>query len=245
MNLARLHAEILAPADCSRDLRGRLWALFAASYDSVDRPRFESDLDGKSHVILLRDDDGQAQGFSTLTRMEAAVDGQPVRALFSGDTIIDPRFWGEQALVRGWCRVAAEELRSAGDTPLYWFLISKGYRTYLYLPLFYREFWPRHERATPGEAQRVLDGLATARFGPAYCPETGLIRFEESLGQLKPELAGVPERRQLDPNVAFFLKKNPGYAEGVELACLARLSIDNTRSLGRRIFEAELALAHA
>ena len=41
----------------------------------------------------------------------------------------------------------------------YWFLISKGYKTYRFLPLFFREFYPRHDAPTPAWAKEILDAL--------------------------------------------------------------------------------------
>jgi hypothetical protein len=65
-----------------------------------------------------------------------------------------------------------------------------------------------------------------------------VLRFERSLGQLKPELCDVPEGRREDPRVRFFLNSNPGYARGEELVCLARIAPENMRSVaGRAVAE--------
>ena len=93
--------------------------------------------------------DGTVRGFSTQRVLAATVEGTRVRAIFSGDTVIDRAYWGEQELVRGWSRFAGAVRAEAPETPLFWFLISKGYRTYLYLPLFFARYFPRHDAPTP------------------------------------------------------------------------------------------------
>jgi hypothetical protein len=216
-----------------------IYELFHRHYEHVSWPQFERDLGEKDAVIVLRDGRGIPCGFSTQKVMRISVDGCPVRAIFSGDTIIDPAHWGDQELGRAWCRYVGQVRATELDTPLYWFLISKGYRTYLYLPIFFEKYYPACAWPTPAAEQRILDALARSRFSNYYNPETGLIVFPESRGNLKPELADVPPRRLNSPHVRFFLSRNPSFAQGVELACLAEISPENMRSYPARILGEE------
>ena len=138
--------------------------------------------------------------------------------------------------MRSWCRFAGAVAAEEPAIPLYWFLICKGHRTYLYLPLFFRTYHPRHDAPAPPRALEVLDVLAADRFPDAYRPESGLLVFPESHGQLTPDLAEVPDGRRDDPRVRYFMERNPGYASGDELVCLTRISADNMKSLARRKF---------
>jgi len=207
----------------------------------VSWARFEADLAEKDCVVLLHDAaTGDVRGFSTQKVIPAVVRGQRLQALFSGDTIIDPAFWGDQELIRGWCRFAGAVLAAAPGTPLYWLLISKGYRTYLYLPLFFTRYYPSPTEATPSFEQEVIDTLASQKFGSCYRRASGTLEFPERVGNLTPALASVPTARQRDPRVRFFLERNPSYALGTELVCLAEISPDNMRSIARRVLvEAE------
>ncbi len=209
-----LTSAVLPAAAVDPELEARLWQLHAAHYDGVDRDRFRADLAEKDWVILLRDAAGAVAGFSTQVRMEATVAGRRVRALFSGDTLIAREHWGTQELVRAWCRLAGRLKAEAAETPLYWFLISKGHRTYLYLPLFFREYFPRAERALPPFEGAVLRALAEARYPGQYDPVSGLIEPAGPHDRLKPELDAAPGRAG-NPHVHFFLQRNPRYAEGV------------------------------
>lgn len=237
----RLSSTIVAPPALSARQRDAMFEIFARHYDEVSRERFESDLAEKDAVVLLEDAEGVISGFSTQQVLSARAGGRRIRALFSGDTVIDRSHWGEQELCRGWSRYAGRVLAEEPDTPLYWFLISKGFRTYLYLPLFFRTFYPCAGTATPAFEQHVLDAIASAKFAGDYDPATGLIVFPRSQGQLTGELASVPLHRQRDEHVRFFLSRNPRYAEGEELACLAEISPDNLNAFGRRLFEGQAA----
>ena len=158
MTTRRLSSQVLPVQEIDADFTAKLYQLFAAYYDkNVTLARFESDLAEKDFIVVLRDtESGEPRGFSTQQILRITVDGKPIRALFSGDTIIDPDYWGEQELVRGWCRVVGQLLAEESEVPLYWLLISKGHRTYLYLPVFYHEFWPRY------------GSREDSRFCPAY-----------------------------------------------------------------------------
>lgn len=233
----KLHNEIVSVDALEGTDRDTLFGLYSQHYSGAKREQFESDLAEKEVVILLRDrSDQKVRGFSTQMILRQRIGGEEVRALFSGDTIIAPSHWGDQELRRGWCRYAAAALTSEPGIPLYWFLITKGYRTYRYLPVFFRDFFPHHDRETPHRLQVLLNSFARQKFGEAYDSSSGLVRFSESHGHLSDELSAVPERRADDPHVRFFLQRNPDYARGVELVCITEISHDNIRPFARHMF---------
>lgn len=231
MNSKRLIGKIRIRAElCDAEIRA-LFEIFSRHYEKVSWSGFVGDLEEKDYVVVLVDSlTGEPRGFSTQQILKTEHEGRTVRTIFSGDTIIDRAFWGEQELVRTWCRFAGQVLAAEPQTPLYWFLISKGYRTYLFLPLFYREFYPRRDAVMPRFDKSLMDSLALAKFGDDYNSETGLIRFAESHGHLASELVDVPRGRREHPDVQFFLSRNPQYWRGDELVCLARIHPENMRS---------------
>jgi hypothetical protein len=236
MRTSRLLSETVPVEELGTAETNAMYSLLAENYENVNRQSFEADLFEKDCAILLRDvQDLGLRGFSTQKVMNFQVDGQPMRAVFSGDTIIARSHWGEQELGRAWSQFVAELYAEEPGIPLYWFLISKGYRTYLYLPLFFHHFFPRHDRVTPAREQNILDTLAESRYPEYYSRESGLVVFPESRGNLNHELAEISAHRLRNPHVRFFLSRNPGFASGHELACLAKISAENMRSYAYRM----------
>lgn len=223
-------SDVVSREALTRRDRDEMFALYTRYFATSDRMTFERDLAEKEWVILLRDSDGTVDGFSTLMRMEVA--GASV--FFSGDTIVARHRWGTYDLPRLWGR---HVFATAGENA-YWFLISSGFRTYRYLPLFFRRFHPVFDRDTPPEMKALLDRVAVAKFGDAYDAQSGVIR----LATPSPLRAGVSDpspRVDRDPHVRFFVNANPGHEEGDELACLvpidpANLTPAGLRMLGRR-----------
>jgi hypothetical protein len=203
-----------------------MWTLFEKSYAGARREIFERDLAEKNHVIVLKDASGLVQGFSTLLKMEVAE--HDALTVFSGDTIISPGFWGQTALQRAFLWYLLAQRHARAGKPVYWFLITKGYRTYLLISRYFPNHWPRHDDLIPVLESGVLDVLCRRKFGEAWDLSSGLLRYAgtPSAVRLSAELADVPPRMLRDPDVKFFLARNPKWAEGDELCCLARADDD-------------------
>jgi hypothetical protein len=222
----RLVAALVARAEIPAPVRDSMWLLFRAYYDEVERDRFDADLDHKDHVILLSDRrDRTLRGFATLTRDRRRVQGREVVSVFTGDTIVDAAYWGQNALQRAFYRYLVATKLLHPSARVYWFLISKGYKTYLLLSRNFPDFWPRHDRATPAFEAEVLHTLAAARFGDAFLPGRGVLHYPQSLGRLRHHVAPLDAALLEDPDIRFFAEKNPGHVVGDELCCLGRVDL--------------------
>lgn len=217
--------RLVSPAQLTDCQTNRMYELMAAHYDGVRKDAFLKDLAEKSCVILLEEEE-EMIGFST----QKLIEYEGVRAVFSGDTIIHRDHWGTQRLSRAFARHFFDH----PDGPLYWFLISKGYKTYKYLPTFFKEFYPRHDQPTPPGMQTLLDGYGQLLYPGEYNPSTGVIEYKGEKDRLKEELQDLSERAG-DPNYQFFARMNPGHRQGHDLACITLLSRDNLRRGAERI----------
>jgi hypothetical protein len=211
-----------------------MFDLYGRYFCNTSQDSFLRDLAEKDWVILLRDGD-RIVGFSTQMVFWLRVNDREHAFLFSGDTIVDRAHWQDSGLAGSFGHVMLRLIRESGGTPLYWFLISKGYRTYRFLPVFFNRFYPAFDRTTPPEVARLIDAAANHKFGGAYDAATGLVRFGGRKDRLRPEMCEIPESRRRDPHVRFFLEKNPGYRLGDELACLAPIHHDNLNALACRV----------
>ncbi len=227
-------------ADLTPSRRDEMFALMTAAYEHVDRATFAADLDEKDWVLQVVDEETQRlKGFSTQMLLRVEVEGRPVCALFSGDTIVDRDARGQWGLfqVSGW--FVRSLIAAYPDEELYWFLISKGYKTYRFLPLFFHEFYPRHDEPTPPQFRRMIDALGDCKFGDAYDRAAGIVRAGPTSGRLRPGVADITADRLTDPHVRFFAECNPRHALGDELCCIAPLSLANFTPAAYRAMGAE------
>ena len=214
--------------------RQQMFNLLARHFDGVTPEQFARDLGEKNWVLLLSRADGRLVGFSTILAYETSFGGKPLSVIYSGDTIVAPEGWGSSALARGWISCVRELRETYPRGPYFWLLLTSGFRTYRFLPVFWREFHPRFDSVMPHVRRELRDHLALERFGRAYDSARGIVRFAHPQ-KLRGELKAIPQGRAQDPHVAFFLSQNPGHEEGDELVCLTELSDENLTRAGRRM----------
>jgi hypothetical protein len=224
---------LLPREDLSAGQRGEMFELLLRHFEGVTRSQFERDLGEKNWVIEIRRDE-RLVGFTTLLVEKAEFDGEAITAIYSGDTIMAPEAWRSTALSRTWI-AAVNHLRA--DFPArrcFWLLLTSGFRTYRFLPVFWRDFHPRFDESTPPASQRLLEKLARERYGTAFDAQTGLVHFPQPQ-KLRGKLGAFSPGREADEHVAYFLVRNPRHADGDELVCLTEISELNLTSAGRRM----------
>lgn len=217
--------------------RDSMFRLLQRYFSGVERAVFEKDLGEKQWAVLLLAGDGSVVGFTTLMTWRErspkdfgcdGLDGsEEVLILFSGDTIVDRAHWGELALWRAWGSLAERAVEESG-LPAYWFLLCSGYKTYRFLTTFFSRFYPRRDPPVghAGGEARLLDLVATRRFDGRWDREAGIVRLGDGVA-LRRGVADIGERELADPDIAFFVRANPGHDAGDELACIARFDHGN------------------
>ena len=212
-----------------------MFRVFSENFNGATMEIFERDLGSKNWVILLREPQtGELAGFSTLALYETTFESKPLSVVYSGDTIIRREFWGTPQLPSTWIKTVLEKSANMAQ-PLYWLLISSGYKTYRFLTVFYKEFYPRYDAPTPPDMQAIMEHLARQRFGSDYHCAEGVVRFTNGAMPLREGVAEVTEERLHDPHVSFYIERNPGYVNGDELVCITRVHPDNFTAAGRRM----------
>jgi len=229
----RVRSFLLAREELTSEQQEAMFRLLAEHFAGVTKARFQSDLNEKNLVILLLSGE-QIVGFSTMLCFGASFQGEAVRIIYSGDTIVAPEAWGTTALPRGWIRAVEQALASRNGGRCFWLLLTSGFRTYRFLPVFWREFYPRFDRPTPLEQQRLLHQIAGDRFGAQFDSRHGIVRFRQPQ-RLVAGLGEIPAARMNDPHVAFFASHNPGHVQGDELVCLTEICPANLTRAGRRM----------
>ncbi|HEY0711318.1 MAG TPA: hypothetical protein VGF45_01495 [Polyangia bacterium] len=204
-----------------------MYRLFAGYYVNADAPTFMRDLAKKDGAILVRDKrSGELRGFTTIKKVSLWDGDREATGIFSGDTILDPTCWGDRTLKDAFTRyLFSLWLRSFGR-PLYWLLISKGYKTYMLLAKNFVNYYPRHDRPADPNLARLTQAYCDKLFPGKYDRARGILDFGENAQRLREEVAPItPAMRLEDPHINFFERRNPGWRQGHELPCVAEISI--------------------
>ena len=229
-----MNGSLLAREDIDAATQTTMHRLLARHFFGVGEDQFEADLADKTHVVLLERSPGELVGFSTFAFERIEYCGKPLDVVTSGDTIMDPAAWQSSVLSRTWIEAVLGLHREHGVGRLVWLLITSGFRTYRFLPVFWKTFYPRFDATTPVQTQTMIRALAYRRYGDRFDACSGVVRFDRPQ-VLRPHLAGIPARKRLDPHVAFFDRANPRHIDGDELVCLTEITQANLTSAGRRM----------
>lgn len=226
--MGTLVGRVVNITDLTSAKRDKMYLLMTEYYSDIERGAFYRDLDEKDGLILLFDSEDQTiKGFSTLMGLRIFVDNKKIRALFSGDTVVDFGYRGQFALHKTWLMHVLAESEKEKESKLFWFLTSKGYKTYRMLPLIFRTFYPNYKTVTPAFEQKILHGLASMKYPTEYSQSAGVIYHGTKTDRVKDGVADIGEKELIDPHVRFFVEKNPAYFKGDDLACIAEINREN------------------
>ncbi len=217
----------------------QMFAILDKYYANCTWDQFQKDLSNKNRVILLEDArSGELKGFTTLRQFVTRTkEGREIAGLFSGDTIIEAEYWGQWALKTNFYKamlIAWWEnwLETGGRRPLFWFLISKGYKTYLLLANNFFEHWPRYDAILPQEQKLVIEALAEELYpgrlravsSQDHLGEGLVLAFEKGSPCLRESVAPITSKHLENPKIRFFQNLNPGWEQGHELCCITPIS---------------------
>jgi hypothetical protein len=242
----RLHGSIIEADKLEARQRDAMFRLLDATFANVRRKTFDADLAAKQWVIRVHDPVSRdLVGFSTQVLLGPEKIGADVHVLYSGDTVVQRKHWGDFALAHMWGRLALELIDVYGEGPLYWLLTSKGFRTYRYLPMFFHEWRPRCGQATPPYERWLIDTLGTYLSPQNYDPRTQVIRAGAEKDFVRPGLSDPLGRAACDEHVRYFLDLNPRYDRGDELCCLAPLTRENFTRAAYRVIDSAPRLSNS
>jgi hypothetical protein len=221
--MPRLSFSIVPVGSVTRTEQEVMFHLFLQYYDLPNPADFFRDFAAKDDVIILRDrKTKEIKGFSTQKKLTHEIDGKKYLGVFSGDTIIDRDYWGDNTLGLAFFWYLTKLSLPWPWTRIYWHLISKGYKTYLLMTNNFTTFYPRFDKKTPSFFQSLTEDFAHQLYPETYDKEKGLLIFEGPHEHLKGNVAPITsDLRQRYPHINYFAEHNPNWEKGDELVCIA------------------------
>jgi len=232
--MSDLFGEILEIKElCNEDI-AVMYKLMDEFYDNMTLEYFIKDLKEKDYCIILRDNLKIIQGFSTQKIIEVDVDDKKVHGVFSGDTIIHSDYWGSFELHKAFAKFFFDYGEKYDE--FYWFLISKGYKTYKMLPAFFKKSYPSYKEQAPKYIQDIMNAFGNASYPEEFDEESGVIKYKHVKDKLKEGVADIDDKKLRDKHIKYFVEINPTYIDGNDLVCLAKMEKDNLRPTAKRLF---------
>ena len=201
----------------------KMYGIFQRYYENADLDTFLRDMSRKTGVFLMmRRSDREIVGFSTVAKMDMNIRGRAIKGVFSGDTIIEREYWGSRALPMAFFLYLVRTVLRHPLTPVFWLLISKGYKTYLLLTNNFFRYYP-HPEGRYQEYQPLIPEYCERLFPGYYDADRGVLDFGQAYQRLKSDVAPITdEMRATSKTIAFFEACNPEWHRGTELPCVGR-----------------------
>jgi len=219
---AALSATYVRIGDIDVHAIRQMYAVYSQYYENTAWDIFLHDLSKKSGAFIMRNPSGRVVGFSTVMTTDITVNGAQVRGVFSGDTIIERDYWGSRALPLAFFLYLVRVVLRHPLTPVFWLLISKGYKTYLLLANNFFRFYPHPENRYQ-QYQPIIPQYCERLFPGYYDAERGILDFGNDYQRLKADVAPINDDvRRASQAAAFFEACNPEWHRGTELPCVGR-----------------------
>jgi hypothetical protein len=213
-----------------QDIRD-MFKVFCRYYENTSLDQFIVDLGKKTGAFIVRrESDDAIVGFSTLGIYHLTVDGRKVRGFFSGDTIVEKEYWGHGAINNAFLKRLLIEAIKDPFTAQYWFLISKGYKTFLLLSRNFPEYYPSPKHMASrdqGHMKNIITAYCEELFPGVINRDSMVLDFGEGANCLKNNVTPITSDMRQDPDIAFFAQCNPEWERGCELPCLGRADLLN------------------
>jgi hypothetical protein len=81
-----------------------------------------------------------------------------------------------------------------------------------------KEFFPRRSARTPEVVREMIDQLGSRHYPGQYDQSTG--RVIKPSNRLKEHVAGLTPIDLEEPDIAYYVQRNPGYFKGDGLLCV-------------------------
>lgn len=207
-----------------QDVR-EMFKVFCRYYENTSLEQFISDLNRKSGAFIIRRKiDDAIVGFSTMGIYHMEVDGKKIRGIFSGDTILEKEYWGNRAMNAAFVKRLVWEAIKDPFTPQYWFLISKGYKTFLLLTRNFPDYYPHPEHENP-HMKHIVEAYCDKLFPGKLDRDTMVLDFGEGSNCLKSDVTPISAAQRTETDIAFFEQRNPQWERGTELPCVGRADL--------------------
>ena len=190
-------------------------------------------IEGCDRVIRYRSNDGgELAGISLLVVDDLTHEDRRVRVLYTRAVLLREYARGrnliQRAGLRSFLRFGMTARRS-----VYWFTECDTFRSYLLGMRNLENAWPRSETPIPAFERSLYDYLCKKKCGK-FWNATRRVRTPITGRTMAPDLLSIPARLLGDPDVAFFVRMNPGHMNGDSLPILAVLDLKNILFIVRR-----------
>ncbi|MCB9674717.1 MAG: hypothetical protein H6737_06345 [Alphaproteobacteria bacterium] len=201
-----------------------VWSLYRAHHDTT-REAVEARLGASIRQLHLFRDGADLCGFLGTRREVVEIEGgERIGAIYLGFGFVRPQERNRQLIQRTVCSQILRFRLRHPRLPFYFWTDALSYKPYLVIARNNRHFHPSRHGLDP-RLSAVADALGRRTYGELYAD--GVVRKPAKL--LRDGVAEVGDDDLRDPDIAHFVRCNPGHARGDGLLLVLPVTFENLR----------------
>jgi len=212
--------------------KAEMWSVYKCFYHYSEQ-YFMERIPQNTHFSLYLHN-GKIVGFTGLRIDKTKANGRRQWMMYLGQTVVTRQYRGQSLLPTTVLLLAMKYWKELLTSDAWCWYDALSYKAYLACAKCVPDCYPSHRTETPLHVQQVRDFVGKARYGDAYCAQTGTVAKE--VNYLNDASVNVFDEDLQDPDVAFFAQANPHYAAGHGLLVLAPFNRRNVFNLAVRYF---------
>lgn len=203
---------------------------FITKYIAYPRARLESVLTHADYVWCCRDPQNRIAGSTAVRRISVRSKDSRATVLYTAAVALSPAARRQGLFAQmGFQSYLIERRRSLFE-PLYWLSLAATPAGYLQMAQNVLRFWPNRLEKTPAKIQSIIEQALNSLESRGLERDDGVFRLLDDFAVTdRSQQAARWDRGIAD--VEFFLRANPSYAQGSNLACIAPLDVESFAEL--------------
>jgi hypothetical protein len=217
---------------CLRDI----WSIYSLHHNVYFEEFLSRTRNQFTCIALYRRRRGASLVGFTGLRMEFLTlqHGSRILTIYFGQTYVLDDYRGRQLLPwTGLLFVLKCRLRYP-LLPIYMWYDAISYKSYMILARHVKEFFPRRGVSTPAVVREIIDQVGARYYPGQYDRTTG--RVIKPSNRLKEHVARLSPVDLEEPDIAYYVTRNPGHAKGDGLLCVLPGSLANVFHFASKVF---------
>jgi hypothetical protein len=160
--------------------------------------------------------------------------GSRILTIYFGQTYVLDDYRGRQLLPWTGTLFLLKSRLKHPLLPMYIWYDAISYKSYMILARHVKEFFPRRGVSTPTIVRQIIDQMGIRHYPGQYDQTTG--RVIKPSNRLKKHVARLSPKDLKDPDIEYYVRRNPGHEKGDGLICVLPGNLTNMVHFASKAF---------
>lgn len=181
-------------------------------------------------VLFMRGE--QLVGFTGMKIRKVKIAGKWCRLIYFGQAVLHPSARGKSLFSAAAFMLCWKYWKDLLLGRICFWCDALSYKSYLLFAKSVESYYPNYQQATPGRINTIIRYIGEAHYADSFCTQTGTVRKTQNYVD-DPTVLVSPQDLN-DPDIHFYIQRNPGYQSGNGLITVAPITYKDLYLLAGR-----------